>query len=176
MNNLSLYQLGTEYQNLFYQLYDHETGEINMDVDAQLAALSKTTEDKCIAVTSWIRKLQAEKREIEFLKEEILKREGAFNKEINRWQDYLKCNMERVGINEVTCPMFTLKIKKNPYSTDIINEELIPERFIKSREIVKFETKPDKNAIKEEVLKTGIQIPGAFVGQKTKLEISIDKI
>jgi hypothetical protein len=34
----------------------------------------------------------------------------------------------------------------------------------------------DKTAIKEEVLRTGIQIPGAKVQQKVKLEILVDKI
>lgn len=176
MNNLSLYQLGNEYQNLLSQLYDAETGEVNQEVDEALSALSATTEQKCIAITSWIKKLESDKREIEFMKEEILKREAAFNKEINRWQDYLKTNMERCQITEVKCPYFTLKIKKNPYSTDIFDEAQIPERFMREREIVKVERKPDKNAIKEEVLQTGIQIPGAIVQQNTKLQILTDKI
>jgi hypothetical protein len=69
-----------------------------------------------------------------------------------------------------------LKIKNNPYSTNIVDENKIPERFMRTRIIEKKEIKPDKNAIKEEVLKTGIQIEGAIVEQKTKLEILTDKI
>lgn len=176
MNNLSLYQLASEHQRLLAQLYNPETGEVNEEIDAELTALSATTEKKCIAVTSWIKKLEADKREIQFIKEEILKREAAFNKEIDKWHDYLKFNMERSQITEVKCPYFTIKIKKNPYSTEVLDEAQIPEKFMRKREIVKTEIKPDKDAIKEEVLRTGIQVPGTNVYQKTKLEILTDKI
>jgi hypothetical protein len=174
--NLSLYHIGNELQNLFAQLYDHETGEVNMEVDAQLSALSETAEKKCLAVASFIKKMEAEKREIEFFKQEIAQRESAYNKEIGKLTNYLESNMTRCGIKEIKSPFFSIKIKNNPYSTDIIDESLIPAEFMKTREIVKTETKPDKNAIKEQVLKTGVQIPGASVQQKTKLEILVDKI
>lgn len=174
--NVSLYHIGSELQSLFSQLYDHETGEVNMDVDAQLSALSETAEKKCIAVASFIKKMEAEKNEIEFYKNEIALREAAYNREIDKWNSYLMNNMERINISEIRCPQFTIKLKKNPYSTDVFNEDQLPDRFMKTREIVKTETKPDKNAIKEEVLKTGIQVPGAHVAQKTKLIISTDKI
>ena len=178
MNNqsISLYHLGSEYQTLLPQLYDHETGEVNMDIDAQLNALAQTTEKKCIAVASWIESMKSEKKQIEFMKEQILKRESAYDKEINKATDYLDSNMKRCGIKEVKSPYFTIRIKNNPYSTDVFDESLLPERFMKTREIIKTETKPDKNMIKEEVLKTGEQVPGALVQQKTKLEIIVDKI
>lgn len=176
LNQLSLYKLGNEYQQLFSQLYDHETGEINEAVDAQLSALQPVTEKKCIAIGAYIKDLESEKREIEFLKAEIAKREAAYTKEIGKWHTYLQSNMERCGITVVKSPYFTVKLKKNPYSTDIYDEDQIPEKYMKTREIVKVEVKPDKNAIKEEVLKTGVQIPGASVQQKTKLEILTDKL
>ena len=173
---LSLYHLTEEYQNLLSKLYDYETGEVNQEVEAQVNALLPQVEAKCIAVAHWIKKLEAERREIEFIKSEIQLREEAYNKEVSRWQEYLKYNMEKQQITNISCPYFTLKIKKNPYSTTILDEFQLPSRFIKTREIIKVETKPDKEAIKEEVLKTGKQVPGAHVEQKTKLEISVNKI
>jgi hypothetical protein len=176
MNNLSLYKIASEYQSLFSQLYDHETGEINMEIQAQIDALEPSAEKKCIAVTQWINSMRGDKREIEFLRSELLKREAAYDEEITWWERYLRTNMERLKITEVQCPYFTIRLKKNPYSTDILDESLIPERFMRTREIIKTEVKPDKNAIKDEVIKTGVQIPGASVQQKTKLEILTDKI
>jgi hypothetical protein len=78
--------------------------------------------------------------------------------------------------SEVKSPFFTIRLKKNPYSTDITDASQIPIQYMNTREIVKVETKPDKNAIKEEVLKTGVQIPGANVHQKVQLQILIDKL
>ena len=174
--NLSLWQIKSEYQNLLSNLYDYETGEVNMDVDAQLSAITTSAEEKCIAVASWIKNMESEKKQIEFMKEEIIRREAAFDKEIGKRTDYLKSNMEQLGITEVKCAYFTLRIKKNPYSTDITDEQQIPKEYMVTKEVVKKETKPDKNKIKEEVLKTGVQIPGTQVLQKTKLEILTDKI
>jgi hypothetical protein len=174
--SLSLYHLGKEYQSLLSQLYDPETGEVNEQIDAELTALSPTIDNKCIAVASWIESMRSEKASIEFMKQQILKREAAYDKEINKALTYLDNNMKKFGIKEIKCPYFTIKIKTNPYSTDIEDESQIPERFMRTRVIEKTEIKPDKNAIKEEVLKTGVQIPGALVQQKTKLEILTDKI
>lgn len=173
---MSFWEIGNEYSKLISQLYDPETGEVNEEVDAQLSALSTAKEDKCIAITSWIKHLEAEKKEIEFMKHEVLEREKAYDEAINRNLDYLKRNMEHHGISEVKCKYFTIRIKKNRHSTDVLDESQIPERFIRTREIVKLEIKADKEAIKEEVLRTGVQVPGAHVHQKTKLEISTDKI
>jgi hypothetical protein len=172
----SLWEVKNEYQNLLSNLYNHETGEVNMEVDAQLSALSTTMEDKCIAVASWVKQMESEKRQIQYMKEEILKREAAYEKEINKTMDYLERNMLDCKISEIKCAYFTLRIKKNPFSTEIHDESQLPEKFMNEREIVKVERKPDKNAIKEEVLRTGAQIPGAHVYQKTKLEILNDKL
>jgi len=174
--NLSLWQIGTEHQKLLSQLYNHETGEVDMDVQAQLDALEPSAEKKCIAITSWIRKMEADKAELEFVEKQISERKAAYTKELNKWHDYLESNMKRLGMKEVKCPYFTIRLKNNPYSTEITDESAIPEKFMRTREIVKVEVKPDKTAIKEEVLKTGVQIPGAIVQQKTKLEILTDKI
>ncbi len=173
---LSFWEIKNEYQGLLGQLYDPETGEVNEQVDAQLSALSVTAENKCIAVASWIKNLESEKKQIEFMKKEILEREEAYQTEIEKNLQYLKSNMENCGISEVKCQYFTIRIKQNPYSTDVFDESQVPEKFMRSREIIKIETKADKNAIKEEVLKTGVQIPGACVLRKTKLEILTDKL
>lgn len=174
--NISLWQLANEHQRLFSQLYNEETGEIDMEIQAQLDVLEPSTEKKCIAIQSWVNKLESEDRELDILIDQIGKRKSAYSKEIKKMSDYLYNNMKRCGIKEIRCPLFKLRIKVNPYSTEIFEETQIPKQFMKTREIVKTETKPDKNAIKEEVLKTGIQVPGAFVQQKEKLEISLTKI
>lgn len=172
----SLWNIKTEYQSLIANLYDHETGEVNEEVDKQLSALSESAENKCIAVATWIKNLEADKKQIEYMREEISKREAAYQKEIDKRLQYLQSNMESLGISEVKCPYFTLRIKKNPYSTEVFDESQIPEKYMKTKKIVKIETKADKNAIKEEFLRTGVQVPGTSVQQKKKLEILTDKI
>lgn len=173
---LSLYHLGAKFQELLSQLSDPETGEVNVEKEAELNALFPSVEKKCIGVVQWIKKLEADQRELSFLKRELEQRQAAYDKEISRKEDYLITNMQRCQITEINCPQFTIKLRKNQPSTDIINLDDIPARFLKTKEVVKTETKPDKNAIKEEVLQTGIQVPGASVQQKLRIEISVDKL
>lgn len=176
MSSANLYQLTTEYQKLLPNLYDQETGEVNEEVEAQLNALSLTSEKKFIAVASWIKSMEAEKKEIEFIKKQIEEREAAYDKEINKATNYLDHHMKRCNIKEIKCPLFTIKIKINPPSTEIFDLSQLPEKFIRTRKIEKVEKTGDKAAIKEEVIRTGIQVPGAYVQKKTKLEIITDKI
>lgn len=170
--NLSLWQLTNEHQKLISELYDPETGEVNEIVQAKLDQLEPNVEKKCIAVTKWIKKLESYERELD----ELIARKDAYRREIEKYQNYLQVNMEKSGIKEISCPYFSLKLRKNPYSTDIISQELIPSEYIKVKEVVRVITSVDKNAIKEEVLKTGHQVPGAYVSQKNKLVITTDKL
>lgn len=176
MNNISLYHLTEQHQQLLSQLYNVETGEIDEKIEAQINALLPTIQDKCIAVAKWIKKLQIEQNEIEQLKKDLAVREAAYNKELEDTQDYLKRQMEKSGLSKISCPYFTLLIKKNRHSTDILNEFDIPAEFMRIKEPVMPPPKPDREAIKEYVLRTGEQVPGAYVSQKTKLVISLDKI
>ena len=173
---MNLHNLTFEHQKILSELYNHETGEVNEEAEAQLNALSPQVNDKCVAVAHWIKKIEANKRELAHMKEEIDKREQAYNTSMDRWNDYLKSNMEKCGLKEISCPYFTIKIRKNPLSTTILNEFDIPSRFLITKEIVRITTIPDKNSIKEEVEKTGIQVPGTLVEQKTRLEIVVDEI
>ena len=158
-NNLSLWQLTNEHQKLISELYDMETGEVNEIIQAKIDALEPTIEKKCVAVSKYINHLESECNELDSLYERIQERKSAYAKEIDRYKKYLETNMEKNGVKKITCPYFTINLRKNPYSTDIIAEDLIPNEFMRTKEIVKVETRPDKNAIKEEVLRTGEQVP-----------------
>lgn len=173
---LTLWQLTNEHQKLLNELYDYETGEVNEIVQAKLNASFPTIEKKCIGVAQWIKKLESDKKELENLSFEIERRQAAYDIAIEKFKRDILTGMQNTGISKITCPYFTLKIRKNPYSTEIVDEGAIPDKFMKKREIVRVEVKPDKSAIKDEVIKTGVQVPGAIVVKKDKLEIEVDRI
>lgn len=175
--NLTLWQLTNEHQKLFSQLYDPATGEVDELVNAKLNALCKTEEEKCIAVTQWVKKLEADRKQIEDYLNDLKARVAAYDARIEKHKRDLQSNMESRGITKISCPLFTIRLRKNPYSTDITNEGEIPSEFMRERIIPeKVEVKPDKKAIADKVLKTGLQVPGAYVSQKNKLEILTETI
>lgn len=174
--SLSLYHLSTEMQNLMARLFDPETGEIDEAVDAELNATTQTANAKCLAVASVIKRLEAEQALLQHYYQEVTSRQIAYQKELGKLENYLHKNMIACKITEIKHSMFTIKIKTNPYSTNVYDESQLDPQFMVTREIVKTETKPDKEAIKRYVLGTGMQVPGAHVEQKTKLIITTEKL
>ena len=172
--NLSLWQLTNEQQNLLNQLVNKETGEVDELIQERLNQLEPNIENKCLSVSKWIRKLESEKGQLDSLLSEVANRKAAYATEVERYMKYLQYNMEKSGIKEISCPFFTVKLKKNPYSTDITDQAAIPEEYIRVK--IKKEISVNKNLIKEEVLRTGSQVPGAYVSQKNKLEITTSKL
>lgn len=171
--SLSFYKINEKYVELLSQLYDFETGEINAEIDAQLKSLTPSIESRCIAVANYIRSIEADKREIAHLKSELEERERKLSARVDKMEGDLISNMQRYGMQKVECPYFTIKLRKNPYSAEILNMDLIPKEFIRKRTVIKEEVKPDKTAISKSFIETGEQVPGTYVSQKTKIEIAI---
>lgn len=87
---------------------------------------------------------------------------------LDRFKEYVKDNMERIGITKMDTELGTLSIAKNPMSVEIVNEDEIPKEF--KQEIVT--EKIDKTAIKKHFKETGEMIPGTnIIDDKTSLRI-----
>lgn len=87
---------------------------------------------------------------------------------LDRFKEYVKDNMERLGITKMDTELGTLSIAKNPMSVEIVNEDEIPKEF--KQEIVT--EKIDKTAIKKHFKETGEMIPGTnIIDDKTSLRI-----
>lgn len=172
--NLNLFQLNKRCHELLSELYDSETGEVNELVQKQLDDLYPNVEQKLISITHYLKKIEAEKRELDNFIEEVKKRKKSYEDEIEKWKSRIEESMKINGISEIRCPYFSMRIKKNRYSTDIYDIRQIPSEFLKVKTVVI--TDADKESIKKHVLETGEIIPGAHISQKEVLEISINKI
>lgn len=87
---------------------------------------------------------------------------------LDRFKEYVKDNMERLGITKMDTELGTLSIAKNPMSVEIVNEDEVPKDF--KQEIVT--EKIDKTAIKKRFKETGEMIPGInIIDDKTSLRI-----
>lgn len=87
---------------------------------------------------------------------------------LDRFKEYVKDNMERLGITKMDTELGILSIAKNPMSVEIVNEDEIPKEF--KQEIVT--EMIDKTAIKKHFKETGEMIPGTnIIDDKTSLRI-----
>ena len=163
---MKLYEIANEYQNILEQTFDPETGEINEQAMARLDEVKTDIKEKGIAVASYIKNLDAERKAIEEAKKAMAEREARLNNRVTYLTNYLQSNMERCGIKEISCPYFVIKLRNNPVSVDDFAPDQIPDEY---KRIVT-EVKVDKKKIKEELL-AGVVIPGATLRQNQRLEI-----
>ena len=108
---------------------------------------------------------------INAMKEEekrIAENRKSLESKLDKFKQYVKENMERLGITKMETELGTLSIAKNPLSVEIENEDEIPAEF--KQEIVTI--KIDKTAIKNHFKETGEVAAGVqIVDDKTSLRI-----
>lgn len=87
---------------------------------------------------------------------------------LDRFKQYVKENMEKLGITKIETELGTLSMAKSPLSVEIVNEEEVPGEF--KQEIVT--TKIDKKAIADSFKATGELIEGVAIHtENTNLRI-----
>jgi len=85
-------------------------------------------------------------------------------------KDYLLTNMERSGIQKITCPLFSLSIRHNPPAVEVLDAAALPLSYWRTPEPKPPVAAPDKAAIKA-ALQAGTEVPGARLVQGLKLVI-----
>ena len=163
---MNLYKIANKYLSLLENMVNEETGEIDTNNLAALNKVKESVEQKSIAVASYIKSIEAEKKAIEEAKKEMDRREKALQGKVDFLTGYLKENMERCAITEVKCPYFQIKLKKCPVSVDVYDENILSDDYKKTKTVVSI----DKNKIREEIL-AGVIINGAQLKQNNRVEI-----
>ena len=156
---MNLYELSLAFQDVQ-----------NMDLDPEvmkdtLDSINDAIENKAENIAKLIRNLESDvsafKEEEDRLK---TKRQAAENK-VKWLKTYLEDCMKLTGKTKFKSGMFNFAIQKNPASVNITDERIIPEDFL-----IPQPPKVDKNSLKE-LLKSGVEIPGAELKQTEGLRI-----
>ena len=166
MNDLSLYQL----TNGFMQVYDAaENGEITEELAKEIQAeLQTALTNKSTNIIAYYQNKQSL---INGIDEEI-KRFQDFKKseksKLDNYKEYVKNNMELLGIEKIETPVGKLTIAKSPISVEIINEDESPNEY----KTIVTEIKVDKNKIKDNFKTTGEIVAGVkIITNNTNLRV-----
>lgn len=149
-----LYELSKEYQFLRHELVDEETGEVNETSLMRLTDVKDNAENKCINVVRVLKDMEAEQEAVEKEYKRLYARKKSIDNQMQRLKDYLLTNMEMCEIRKISCPQFSISIRKNPDSVEIYNENEISKLYHRIK------VDYDNSKIKED-LKNGIAVPGA---------------
>lgn len=162
---MKLYEITNDVQNIFNNM--SEEGELSQELIDSLDNLKQDFETKAVAVAAYIKNLEAEATMIAEAIKEMGSRKNKLTNKIDSLEDYLQFNLQTLSINEIkSSPYFKIRLKTCPPSVDIIDEKLIPAEFWRE----KITTSVDKIMLKE-VLNEGVDVPGATIQRKIKLEI-----
>ena len=139
-----LYEISTQYESAYLALADSELPQ--EAIDDTLEALEGEIEEKAISVAKFVGNMESQARSIGDASKQMQARKKVLENRATRIRDYLRENMQRTGISEVTCPYFQIKLKKNPPSVVIEDETKVPDKY----KVEKVVTSIDKTAIKKD--------------------------
>lgn len=167
MSNISLYNITNRFAELMDKANDGELTEEEYNELGNELALE--LQNKSANIIGYIKNseslLDAMKTEEKRLSD--IRKQG--EAKLEKFYQYVKENMEKLGLVEIPTELGSLKINKNPMSVEIENEDEIPSEF--KQEIVT--TKIDKTAIKNHFKETGEIVAGTrIIDNKTSLRIN----
>lgn len=166
MSDLTLYNITNKFVELMNKAQEGELTE--QEYNELGEELAKELQNKSSNIIGYIRnsELLIEAMKAEEKRIADLRKSG--ENRIDKFKQYVKENMERLGLDKIQTELGTLSISKNPMSVEIENEAEIPKEF--KQEVVTI--KIDKTAIKNHFKTTGEIIPGAkIIDDKTRLNI-----
>lgn len=166
--SLALYKLADEFEQARREL---EAMELPPQVLADtLDGLAMPVEDKARNVAAFICNLDAEADAIEAHAKAAAAKAKVARKKADGLREYLRINMDRCGIHELTTHDKTLKItlhRGRDVAVVIWDEKQVPFDYFRE---VPSRMEPDKAAIKQAIL-DGYDVPGAKLEYRDRLEI-----
>lgn len=166
MSNLTLYNITNKFVDLMNKAQE---GELTEEEYNQLGEeLAIELQNKSSGIIGYAQNEEALIDAIDFQIKRLQELKKSKQSSLDKFKQYVKENMDKLGIAKIETELGILSIAKNPMSVEIENEEEIPAEF--KQEIVT--TKIDKTAIKNHFKETGEIVAGTrIVDDKTSLRI-----
>lgn len=153
MSGSHLYELTDEFRTLMAEIEAAE-GEVEENQLDRIEELGLEVEIKAENIAMYCAELQATADSCKAEKQRLAAREQATNNRIARLKEYMKMNLEALGMSKVKGDIFTVSVQQGREQAAITDEGRVPKRFHKvSVSINKTELK--------KALKSGETIPGA---------------
>ena len=166
MSNLSLYNITDKFIEIMDKVQDGEITEEEYNELGQELAVA--LQNKSIGIIGYIQNKEALIDAVDTQIKRLQELKKAESNSIDKFKQYVKENMEKLGIQKLETEIGKMSITKNPLSIEIQNEDEIPAEF--KQEVVT--TKIDKTAIKNYFKETGEIVPGIkIINDKTSLRI-----
>lgn len=152
MSNLSLYNITNKFVDLMDKVQEgtiteEEYNELGEELAVQL-------QEKGSNIIGYTKNIELTINAMKEEEKRIADDRKSLESKLDKFKQYVKQNMEKLGITKMDTELGTLSIAKSPASVEIINEDEVPNEF--KQEVVT--VKIDKTKIKNNFKETG-EIP-----------------
>ncbi|MCI2898677.1 siphovirus Gp157 family protein [Staphylococcus hominis] len=158
----SLFDLSTDYQQLYDLIAEQEDEQILKDT---LASINDAIEDKADGYVAVIKTLEGDNKAIDEEIKRLRQRKTSNQNGVKRLKESLQEVMEQTGKEKFKTALNTYSIANNPPSIEVVNESLIPKSYW-----VEQAPKLNKKEILSDI-KNGVEIKGAEVIQTRSLRV-----
>lgn len=171
MTELKLYEIAGEYRQLAERLASADLDATTIADTIEASGLTDALQEKAQGVELVARaaEMHCPTIDAEIARLQALK--ARRQKIAAGLREYLRAQMEVAGIERISCPLFDLKLKKNPPKVEVLDEAMIPSGFWVTPEPTPPEPRLDKKALAK-ALKDGAVLPGVRLVQATRLEVA----
>lgn len=160
-----LYEMTRDYIEMLDMATDPDNDDVDMEsFTAAIDGLETDINIKATNTACLIASLEAEGAAVSATIARMLKRAKSLDNRAQSLRDYLRDQLQIAGIREARDERIQVKLRVNPVSVHIESPEMLPPDYWRVRR------EPDKTALKE-ALKSGAEIPGAWLQQTTRLDI-----
>ncbi|MFZ7905779.1 siphovirus Gp157 family protein [Staphylococcus hominis] len=158
----SLFDLSTDYQQLYDLIAEQEDEQILKDT---LASINDAIEDKADGYVAVIKTLEGDNKAIDEEIKRLRQRKTSNQNGVKRLKESLQEVMEQTGKEKFKTALNSYSISNNPPSLDITDESLIPKQFY-----IEQQPKLDKKELLK-VVKDGLEIKGVELKQSRSLRV-----
>lgn len=166
MNNLNLYNITDRFVEIMDKVQEGEITEEQYNELGQELAIA--LQNKSIGIIGYVQNKEALIDAVDSQIKRLQELKKSESNNLDKFKQYVKENMEKLGITKLETEIGKISIAKNPLSVEIENEDEIPQEF--KQEVVT--VKIDKTAIKNHFKETGEIAAGTrIINDKTSLRI-----
>lgn len=135
-----------------------------------LEGLQGDLEVKAANIAKFVLGLEAEAHAIDALAAAIKDRGAKRQRRAESIRAYILLCMQNASVTKISCPEFTISVRRNPKAVEIEDSTEIPEEYMVQPEPLP--KRPDKDAIKK-ALEAGTEVKGAWLRQGEHLRITV---
>lgn len=138
-----------------------------------LEGIEGAFEDKAVNIAVIVKSMRAEAEQLKAEKLQLAKRQSQKEKAAERLEQYLLNSMQTIGREKIDKPQAVIRVKKNPESTVVDNEESFIE-WVETNgytDLLKYKDPDIKIKEVKDLLKRNVKLPFVHLERKTKLDI-----